>query len=61
MKHFLKGNALSFTSRMESELPSKIIYFLEHPETAKEMGRLCREMAVAKFSLIKNIYKYVEL
>ena len=54
-------NGLLFPPGNESELSSKIIYFLEHPEIAKEMGRISREKAVAHFSLRKNIHKYIEL
>jgi len=52
---------LLFTPGKEDELASKIIYFLEHPEVAKQMGRMCREKAVALFSLRNTINKYVEL
>lgn len=54
-------NGLLFAPGKEKELSSKIIYFLENPETAKEMGRISREKAVAHFALEKNIHKYVEL
>ncbi len=54
-------NGLLFTPGKEDELTSKIIYFLEHPEVAKHMGRTCREKAVALFSLKNSIHKYVEL
>ena len=54
-------NGLLFTPGKEDELASKIIYFLENPEIAKQMGRISREKAVAHFSLRNNIHKYVEL
>ncbi len=54
-------NGLLFTPRKEDELASKIIYFLEHPEVAKQMGRMCREKALALFPLKNTIHKYVEL
>jgi glycosyltransferase involved in cell wall biosynthesis len=54
-------NGLLFAPGEEKELSSKIIYLLENPETAKEMGRISREKAVAHFSLKQNIPKYVEL
>ena len=54
-------NGLLFAPGEEKELLSKIIYFLENPETAKEMGRISREKAIALFSLRENIHKYVEL
>jgi len=54
-------NGLLFTPGKEDELASKIIYFIEHPEVAKQMGRMCREKAVALFSLRNTINKYVEL
>jgi glycosyltransferase involved in cell wall biosynthesis len=54
-------NGLLFAPGKESELSSKIIYFLENPEAAKEMGRISREKAVAHFSLRQNIHKYAEL
>jgi len=54
-------NGLLFAPGKEEELASKIIYFLEHPEIAKQMGRMCREKAVALFSLRNTTNKYVEL
>jgi glycosyltransferase involved in cell wall biosynthesis len=54
-------NGLLFAPRNETELSSKIIYFLEHPETAKQMGRISREKAVGHFSLRTNMQKYIEL
>ncbi len=54
-------NGLLFTPGKQDELASKILYFLEHPEIAKQMGRMCREKAIALFSLRENIHKYVEL
>lgn len=54
-------NGLLFAPGKQDELASKITYFLEHPKIAKQMGRMCREKAIALFSLRENIHKYVEL
>jgi glycosyltransferase involved in cell wall biosynthesis len=54
-------NGLLFTPGKVDELASKITYFIEHPEVAKQMGRMCREKAVALFSLRNTVNEYVEL
>lgn len=54
-------NGLLFTPGNVDELASKIIYFIEHPDVAKQMGRICREKAVALFSLRNTVKEYVDL
>jgi len=54
-------NGFLFTPRDSTELAAKITYLLEHPEKAKEMGRINRDKAVAYFSLRENINKYVRV
>jgi glycosyltransferase involved in cell wall biosynthesis len=54
-------NGLLFPVGQVDELASRIVYFIENPDRAKEMGLRGRETVLSGFSLAESLKRYLDL
>ncbi len=61
VEHYLESCGILVEPRNPEALAEKIIYLLENPEVAKELGKKARERMLREHDLEKNIEKELEI